>query len=594
MAKMIPNWIDYDSPFSERRVFDLLRDDPDTADWTVLHSLMLSERGEKPFGEIDFVVIIPGEGIVCMEVKGGGISVRNGVWYSVDGRGNRHKIENPFAQARSSMFALKRHIENKGFANGVIRRCPPINYMVVFPSVKCPPPTPEFERWRVMDRNDIKTPVSGSIYEFAKQGLQRFQPRRGRRRPSVSQAEAIRDLLRPDFDRPAISQVEHIENSIEKLTVEQYWKLDELDENDRCLFSSVAGTGKTLLAIEYARRAALQGDRVLLVCFNRLLAEHLKGATGDVENITAGNWHEVARDFILDSSRKDEFLEAEECAKQTDGWDDLFQKQFPVFADLAIGEYAEKRGEPFDVLVMDEAQDILEKPYMGFLDEALKGGLAGGRWAVFGDANQTLFGEPVDQSGALAKYSANFAMSRLSFNFRNAKPIVDEIDNLTGQADQSFRTGIGEGPPVNRIYWRNAAGLAKRLEGEIVRLTGMGISSKDIVILSPKKLENSDISGVESAAGFRIADITDFESDPAPIGDREIAFSTIQAFKGMESRAIIIVGIDKVDDDWMRTTLYVGMSRARSMLTLMIHADAREDVQTLLAAGGNSRVVAQV
>ena len=586
MAKMIPNWIG-DAPFSERSVFDLLRDDPDTADWTVLHSVMLSERGEKPFGEIDFVVIIPGEGIVCMEVKGGGISVRNGVWYSVDGRGNRHKIENPFAQARSSMFALKRYIENRGFANGVIRRCPPINYMVVFPSVKCPPPTPEFERWRVMDRNDIKTPVSGSIYEFAKQGLQRFQPRRGSRLPSDSQAEAIRDLLRPDFDRPAISQVEHIENRIEKLTVEQYLRLDELEENDRCLFSGVAGTGKTLLAIEYARRAARQGDRVLLVCFNRLLAGWLKHATDDIENITAGNWHEVARDFILDSSRKDEFLESEERAKATDGWDDLFQKQFPVFADLAIGEYVDKRGEPFDVLVMDEAQDILEKPYMGFLDKALAGGLSGGRWAVFGDAKQTLFGEPVDQPGVQEGYCANFAKSRLSFNFRNAKPIVDEIGNLTGLADQSFRTGIGEGPPVNRIYWRNAAGLAKRLEGEIVRLTSMGISSKDIVILSPKKLENSDISGVESAAGFRIADITDFELDPPPIGDREIAFSTIQAFKGMESRAVIIVGIDKVDDDWMRTTLYVGMSRARSMLTLMIHADARQEVQAALASGGS-------
>ena len=584
MAKMIPNWIE-DAPFSERRVFDLLRDDPDTADWTVLHSLLLSHRKGKPYGEIDFVVIIPGEGIVCMEVKGGEISVRDGVWYSVDWYGDRHEIKNPFKQARESAFALKGYIENSDSLKYQTRKCP-ISCMAVFSGSECPPPTPEFERWEAIDRNDLDVPISKPIMRFARQRLRGFQPRGKPRLPSASQAKAIRNLLRPDFDRPLTNLVAHVENRIDKLTAEQYATLDLLADNNRCLFSGVAGTGKTLLAVEYARRAAREGDRVLLVCFNRLLARHLTRATGDMENITAGNWHEAARDFILGSSLADEFKQAEERAKATGEWDDLFQKQFPVFADLAIGEYVEGRGEPFDVLVMDEAQDILaNRRQMEFLDKALKDGLAGGRWAVFGDAKQTLFGDPVDQPKEMAKYSANFAMSRLSFNFRNAKPIVDEIGNLTGQADQSFRTGVGEGPPVKRIYWRNAAGLAKRLEGEIGRLTGMGISSKDIVILSPRRLETSDISGVERAAGFRIADITDFESDPAPIGDREIAFSTIQAFKGMESRAVIIVGIDKVDDDWMRTTLYVGMSRARSMLTLMIHADAREDVQARLAAG---------
>lgn len=584
MAKMIPNWID-DAPLSERRVFDLLKNDPDTADWTVLHSLLLSNGGEKPFGEIDFVAIIPGEGIVCLEVKGGGISVREGVWYSVDWFGQTHTIKNPFAQAQGSMFALRDYIRNSGALKHQTRRCP-IGCMAVFPGCECPPPTPEFKRWEAIDRDDIEASISESIMRFAHQRLRHSQPHGKSRLPSVSQAKAIRNLLRPDFDRPLINLVAHAENQIEKLTAEQYTTLDLLADNDRCMFSGVAGTGKTLLAIEYAHRAAREGDRVLLVCFNRLLAGHLKSATGDMKNITAGNWHEVARDFILGSSLEDEFRQAEEYAKMTSGWDNLFQKQYLDFADLAIGEYVDNRGEPFDVLVMDEAQDLLaNRRQMEFLDKALAGGLAGGRWAIFGDAKQTLFGEPVDQPGEMAEYCANFVKFRLNFNFRNAKPIVDEIDKITGRADQSFRTGVGDGPPVKRIYWKNAGNLAKRLEGEVTRLTDMGISPKDIVILSPKKLGTSDISDMESVAGLRMADITDFESDPVPIGDREIAFSTIQAFKGMEQKAVIIVGIDAVDNDWMRTTLYVGMSRARTSLTLMIHDDARKEVQALLAAG---------
>ena len=582
MAKMIPSWIDSDAPGSEKRVFNLLKTDDVAADWTVLHSLALSKRGKKPYGEIDFVVIIPGEGIVCMEVKGGGISVRDGVWFSVDWFGKTHVIKNPFAQAKESMFGLKDYIENRGLAN-VQRNQIPIGYMVIFPSSECPPPNPGFERWQVIDRDDLDAPISKSIKNFAQRWLRGFQPRHGSRLPSASQAKSIRNLLSPDFDRPAISQVEHVEKLIDELTVEQYANLDQLSENDRCLFRGAAGTGKTLLAIEYAIRAARQGDKVLLVCFNRLLAGWLKDATRDFENITAGTWHEVARDFILGSGLGEDFEEFEDRAKRADDWTNLFQNEYPNYLDLAIDEYVENSGSPFDVLVVDEAQDILGNTrYTQFLDKALKGGLAGGRWAIFGDAKQTLSRDPVDQSKELEKYRANFTKASLSFNFRNAKPIVDEIVNLTGMNDRSFRTGVGDGPSVKRIYWRNANGFARRLEGEITRLTQMGISAKDIVILSPKQLAGSNLSGVESLAGLRIRDLTSYEPEPKPIQDGEIAFSTIQAFKGMESPAIIVVGIDAVDNDWMRTTLYVGMSRAKTMLTLMIHADAREDVKALL------------
>ena len=580
MAKMIPNWIDSDAPGSEKRVFNLIKNDPDAADWTVLHSLMLSKRGKKPYGEIDFVVIIPGEGIVCVEVKGGGVSVRDGVWRSEDRFGKTHVIKNPFAQAKESMFGLKDYIENRGAANARTTQCP-IGCMVIFPSSECPPLTPEFERWQVIDRDDIDAPISKSIKNFAQRRLRRFQPRHGSPLPSVRQANTVRNLLRPDFDRPSINQVEHVEKRIEKLTAEQYAKLDELEENDRCLFRGAAGTGKTLLAVEYARRAALQGDKVLLVCFNRLLARWLQRVTNDVENIKADTWHEVARCFILGSALKDEFRESENQAKRTDGWGNLFQNEYPSYAELAVDEYVEERGSPFDVLVVDEAQDILDEVHRTkFLDKALKGGLDGGRWAIFGDEKQTLFGEPADPAKALETHCAHFVKSRLSFNFRNAKPIVDEIVNLTGMNDQSFRTGVGDGPSVKRIYWRNAKGLARRLADEIARLTRLGIPPKDIVILSPRRLENSDLADVESAAGFRISDLTDRE--PKRSGTTPIAFSTIQAFKGMESPAIIVAGIDSVDSDWMRTTLYVGMSRAKTMLTLMIHQDAREDVERLL------------
>src|ERR1035437_9956527 len=82
MATMIPPVVPADTPGTERRVFEALRDAPHTDDWTVLHSLGFSSGRTGEFGEIDFVIVIQGQGIVCVEVKGGRVTHKDGVWYT--------------------------------------------------------------------------------------------------------------------------------------------------------------------------------------------------------------------------------------------------------------------------------------------------------------------------------------------------------------------------------------------------------------------------------------------------------------------------------------------------------------------------------
>ena len=100
MARMIPGWVHADAPASERRVFERLRDDPAAGSWTVLHSLGLARRRSGPYGEIDFVVIVPDEGVVCLEVKGGRVSCENGVWRTRNRRGEVAALKSPFMQAQ--------------------------------------------------------------------------------------------------------------------------------------------------------------------------------------------------------------------------------------------------------------------------------------------------------------------------------------------------------------------------------------------------------------------------------------------------------------------------------------------------------------
>lgn len=60
MARMVPDLIDPAVVASERRVFAALRSASGGQNWTVLHSLGLSSDWTGEFGEIDFLVIMPG------------------------------------------------------------------------------------------------------------------------------------------------------------------------------------------------------------------------------------------------------------------------------------------------------------------------------------------------------------------------------------------------------------------------------------------------------------------------------------------------------------------------------------------------------
>jgi len=65
--------------------------------------------------------------------------------------------------------------------------------------------------------------------------------------------------------------------------------------------------------------------------------------------------------------------------------------------------------------------------------------------------------------------------------------------------------------------------------------------------------------------------------DHAPNGARTpiIRFATAHAFKGMESPVIILCDIEHVGDDEPQALLYVAMSRARSLLMVMVRDELR-------------------
>lgn len=89
---------------------------------------------------------------------------------------------------------------------------------------------------------------------------------------------------------------------------------------------------------------------------------------------------------------------------------------------------------------------------------------------------------------------------------------------------------------------------------------------------------NSVVAAINHSA-FKIVDLS--EHSHFPISDT-ITFSTIHGFKGLENSYIILTDIDRISNDEFKSLLYVGMSRAKVGLIILINERARPEYNELL------------
>ena len=584
MAQMIPAVVAPKTPYSERGVFERLQLDPATSDWIVLHSLGLSKTKIGPHGEVDFVVLVPGAGVLCLEVKGGKVSCSQGLWKTVNTKTGKVSIYNksPYLQARENMFALMKKIKSHFGKDHPI--CGAIfSYAVVFPSVLSPPETPETEKWETFDIESLRKPVSGLVLWNLKSTKKKLG--RGVKKDSVSQQtmEALRKFLHPDFERVIVrsATIAVSEEQLVSLTEEQYYYLDIASVNRRTLITGAAGTGKTVLALEHARREAIEGQQVLFLCYNKMLANWLLDFIKNSQEklpITVSTFDAYLKRAVEHSQFRNEYKDA--CEGQDIS--DIFREICPLYAELVFTE----TGADYDTLIIDEAQDLLNETNLSVLNVLVKGGLAGARWAFFGDfTRQSIYGSAELYSAdelardLLRSFSPYFSVVPLQMNCRNTRQIGEETALLSGFDSLPYRLGRVDGLAVDYRYWKTADDQAKQLKRVIRKLIEDAVSPTDIIILGSVRLEKSIVSKISADLPFPITTLMDGSGKI----ENKIIYSTIHAFKGMESPVVILIGISDIESDSQRSLLYVGMSRARSHLIVLMNESVRKLIPGLTA-----------
>jgi superfamily I DNA/RNA helicase len=89
-------------------------------------------------------------------------------------------------------------------------------------------------------------------------------------------------------------------------------------------------------------------------------------------------------------------------------------------------------------------------------------------------------------------------------------------------------------------------------------------------------LSASGANGADSTGAFQIIEVN--QNKWPILSDSQVAFSTIKSFKGLEAKAVIICDLEKIDDKEAQSLIYVGMSRAKSHLTVLSSSSIRDQI----------------
>src|SRR6186997_1012969 len=146
MARLIPSFLDDRTPPGERDVFNMLAAGPD--DWVALHSLDLAPWHRGLRTEIDFVVIVPETGILCIEVKSHeNLSYDGHRWYP------ETITRSPFKQAVDGRHTFYRRLA--GLAPQL--RHIPVVHCCIFPRAPFDlSPNVSVQPWELMDARSFR------------------------------------------------------------------------------------------------------------------------------------------------------------------------------------------------------------------------------------------------------------------------------------------------------------------------------------------------------------------------------------------------------------------------------------------------------
>jgi hypothetical protein len=538
------------TPPGERDVFNLLATGPD--DWVALHSLDLAPWNRGLRTEIDFVVIVPDAGVLCVEVKSHDvISFENDRWYPSEIK------RSPFKQASDARHTFYRRLRELAPQFRYV----PVVHCCIFPRARFDIlPNLSVQPWELIDVRtfgafatggelcaDLKTRMFKSIE--ADQNLETM-----RSRLSAAQIDAIVNTCVPvQKHRPdAREEIRRREQDIERVLRDQQKPVLELATlNQRLVVAGGAGTGKTLIAMEVARRAADKGRRVGLLCFNQLVGDWMRRQIGRSGASTPGLI--AGRAIRIMAEMSGLTIPKGPSAK-------YWESDLPEQLEERLTDPDFEASATFDYLVIDEAQDLLARPRLwDCLTRFISGDVERGSYCLFGDFDNQVLGErdAMNQSLSAIYASGRPAAYRLTENCRNYRIVGDSAVRLSGFEKPVYTGYLRSGGGIQNydiFFYGNEREQRDKLAQWLKEFRTQGYRPAEITVLSFRTSDESAASRL-AAEGFKLRPAWQQSADST-------SYTSVQAFKGLESKVVILTDVVLGDPSFHRDLFYTGMTRA--------------------------------
>ena len=563
MAKIypqcFPQWaLEQDKRSAEKKVYEKLAKLPDP--YVIFYSVawqVRSPRAGAYDGEADFIIAHPEKGVLILEVKGGRIRYDAGEsqWYSRDRNDEEHAIKDPIQQARNSKGALLYKLrELPGWIDDYLT----IAYMVVFPDVLVGKSSlrPDLPRTLLIDSEDLdnlEASIENGFAWFA--GEERRIGALG-----VQRLRLLESLLANSFTlkTPMGVELAQDEARIIELTEQQMHLLDFIQRQRRAVIEGCAGSGKTTLALEKARRLSEQGFETLLVCFNAPLAEYLRQRAP--QGVDVYHFHGLCTDLAKKAA-----LGYRAYRTEAEFYDTVLPQM--------LLEAIEELGTQYDAIIVDEGQDFRQEWFetLLFLLHDDKQGI----FYVFLDSNQNIYRRAEHLSALLGVEPFT-----LYENCRNTRAIHEVVRAFHHQPELLTCQGPqGRAPEI--VYFASEYEEEEHVRGILHRLvTEEKIEAAHIVLLTTHAPEKTPF-----VPGRKLGNFVLREWGDSNWRKTDIRVSSVHRFKGLENRVVVLAGLEDNDPSYVDRLMYVACSRARAHLVIVAHERNRNRIQTILDRG---------
>jgi hypothetical protein len=522
---------------SERKVWEALRDQLGDGD-VLISGLRISDH--KKDHEIDIAVAFEHGGIVVVEVKGSAVWCEDDGWW-IERRGKPARID-PVAQAREAreaLYAFRDWVTNtpEWGSRTPVRW----GHAVVLPYTHVDDDFAlvDARRWQVAGSNDM-----GRLGELLR-AVVTEQTSNKRLLDSDDIAAMLSSLSGRGLpQRDLIGQAEERGDEVERLSAEQAVILDAARLLQRIEVRGGAGSGKTWLAVEQARRLSRAGRRVALTCYSRGLAAWLQRRVASFprkeQPAYVGTFHNLGVEWGAPTGSDDD--------------SHFWEVELPTLM-VGLGA-AQPPGKLYDAVVIDEAQDFADLWWPAVL-AALRDEETGGLY-VFSDEGQRVFsrfGGPPEGLVPLV----------LDHNLRNTRQIANSFSSLT---PIRMRLGDVEGPEVRLVEctWKEAL---DRADDAVDDLLEAGWRPQDVALLTTGSRHPEQVQRQQAGQDSYWASFWD---------DEQVFYGHVLGFKGLERSAVVLAVNEETAGERSRERLYVGLSRPRDQLVVCGDPDCIADV----------------